>query len=934
MKHFNGLNHKLIVVLISLLITNNFHAQETLGDNHTKIIQKIDGDYPISLATSAEVLQTDNNIDVTFYHIAVDIDITSKTISGDTYIELVPVTDGLTQVKLNFHSGFTITNVMEEEVSLPNTSYTWVGDILTINLTKSYNTSETVKIRILYNGEPPLAEGSYIDKGFRFDQYTSSKGTTIPAIATFSTPYLSHYWFPCKDGTTDKANSVWVDITLPDVSYDGKQLIGVSNGLMTGETTDGAKRTFKWQHNHPIVPYYIMVAASNYEKLQVIYNKNGHNFPIEHYVFPNHSVAASDGVSFLPEVFDTFISYFGDYPFKDEKFGFTQIAVEAGIENQTNPIMFSLDQIWRVNMIHELSHMWFGTSITNITWQHVWLNEGFATYAEALYHEDNGSIESYHSHLNSMSVRFNKNEPIYLADDSDYKSIFNEIAYKKGAWVLHMLRKYIGDELFFSCIKSYAQGDQFLYKHASTEDFRDHCESISGVDLDTFFDQWIYDKGYPVYTNSYSSNPSENTITLNIVQKQKELYSLREVFEMYLDVKFYFSDGTTQIERVLNNTKEQEYTFTSNKIITNVEIDPEQWVIRESLSNQKKIVSFEIPGQVSAIIDELASTIIVTLPEGTETSALLPIITVSDKATISPASETPVDLSDNVEVYTVTAEDHTTKNYTLSLNFIYTGNDISTFTIDGQIGETVIDNEASTILVKMPAGTELNNLTPTITASPNATVSPASAVAQDFSSGPVEYTVTAENLLERTYLVTVTHASNIKQITAFTIEGQVVATSIDQINHTIAVTMPYGTDLSNLAPTITVSDQATVSPASGQPVNFSTGAITFTVTAGDETNQIYTVDVTNEILNGLKEVNDNKIVISPNPTINLVEIISNKPIKKVEISTLNGVVIGSFNYTGIHTTKINLEEFGTGIFILKVTSSDNSSVFTKVMVNK
>ena len=1104
---------KMIVVLLSLMIGINMHAQQTSLVNVEKTIPEKDGDSPVSLATAADKLQTDENIDVTFYHIAVDIDPDAKTITGDTYIELTPVIKGLAQVKLNLHPYFTITDIKEEGVSLPNTSYSITSHTLTIDLSKSYSTSETIKLRILYNGQPPLATGSYIDKGFRFDTYTSSAGTAnIPAIATFSTPYLAHYWFPCKDGTTDKANSVWVDITLPDISYDGLPLTGISNGVLVEETTDGTKRTFKWRHNHPIVPYYILVAASNYEKIEGTYTNYEHNFPIEHYVFPDHRTVALEGVSFLPQAFDTFIKLFGDYPFKDEKFGFTQVDVKAAIENQTNPVMYALDRTWRENMIHELSHMWFGTSITNQTWQHVWLNEGFATYAEALYHEDNGNIETYHSFLNSMSIRFNKEQTVYLDDDSDYTTIFTEIVYRKGAWVLHMLRGYLGDAVFFDCLNKYAQNPQFMYKNASTENFRDYCETISGVELDTFFVQWINDKGYPVYNYSYSSNPATSTIKLNIIQKQQELYGLREVFEMYLDVKFHFTDGTTQTERVFNNLKEQEFSFTSNKTISKVEIDPEQWVIRETQSSQKEILSFEIPGQFESVINQTDKTIVVTLPAGTETSALYPIITVSDKASVSPTSGAVVDLSDNQEEYIVTAQDQSTATYMVSLNFIDTGKDILTFSIDGQIGETVFDNEASTILVKMGSEANLNGLAPTITVSPGATVSPESGVAQDFSAGTVIYTVTASDLSTKTYTVTVAYASSDNQISAFAIDGQVSLTIIDQVNHTINVTMEYGDDLSSLTPTITipdqasvlpasgvtadfstgavtytvtagdlstqdymvtvvnapntekeitafaivdqlgetiidqvnhtitvtmeyghdlsnlapaitvsdqatvspasgvtvdfsggvviftvtagdnseqtysvsvqyalntenqitafaitgqvgetaidqvnhtitvtmeygvglsslapaitVSDQATVSPASGESVDFSGGSVTYTVTAGDKSTQQYLVDVTNATTNAINNLVDTKVVIHPNPTNNMVEIISHSTVQRVDVYTINGYLMGSFKHNESNTLKINIAQFGTGLFILKITSSDNTIVLTKVMVTE
>jgi aminopeptidase N len=139
----------------------------------------------------------------------------------------------------------------------------------------------------LYSGVPTVATGTV--KGFRID--TRNSTVSIPTIATLSTPYLAHYWYPCKDGPTDKANSVWVDITIPEGSYNGYDLMAVSNGLLVETTSSGGKKTFKWRHNYPIVPYYVMVAVSNYRTINDTYSANGHNFPLTYYVFPEDYTA-------------------------------------------------------------------------------------------------------------------------------------------------------------------------------------------------------------------------------------------------------------------------------------------------------------------------------------------------------------------------------------------------------------------------------------------------------------------------------------------------------------------------------------------------------------------------------------------------------------------------------------------------------------------
>jgi aminopeptidase N len=127
--------------------------------------------------------------------------------------------------------------------------------ILTID--ESVPDDDIVSVSISYEGQPPLATGSAIAKGFRFD--TNLDGA--PAIATYCTPYLAHYWFPCKDGPTDKADSIKVDITIPQETYNGETLKGVSNGVLVNHVVVDGKETFYWVHNYPITPYYILVAV-------------------------------------------------------------------------------------------------------------------------------------------------------------------------------------------------------------------------------------------------------------------------------------------------------------------------------------------------------------------------------------------------------------------------------------------------------------------------------------------------------------------------------------------------------------------------------------------------------------------------------------------------------------------------------------------------
>jgi len=261
------------------------------------------------------------------------------------------------------------------------------------------------------------------------------------------------------------------------------------------------------------------------------------------------------------------------------------------------------------------------------------------------------------------------------------------------------------------------------------------------------------------------------------------------------------------------------------------------------LINEAEILSFNIPGQISSTINSTNATVDVLMPYGTNLSNLIPTITVSAGATISPASGIAQDFTSAVS-YVVTAADNTTKTWTVNVTTASPSNEaeILAFDIPSQLSSTINSTNA-TVDIIMPLGTDVTNLIPTITVSPFATINPASGVAQDFTN-PVTYTVTAQDNSTKIWTVTVTtQLNNQAEIVSFDIPNQVSST-INSTNATVDVVMPYGTDLTNLTPTITVSAGATISPASGVAQDF-TNPVQYTVTAENGVNQkVWTVSVT------------------------------------------------------------------------------------------
>lgn len=576
-------------------------------------------------SSKAEILlDSDTTIDIKFYHLDVKIAIGSPFITGNVYIKLQPTVNNLNSLKLNLHSSMIVDSVKMDAVS----SVAFNNTIL-VNLAGNFNAGDLVEIKIYYHGVPEFVGGT---KGL----FYTTHGANEPLIATLSTPFLSHYWWPCKDGPKDKADSVYVDLTIKDSIINGFPLIAVSNGILDNvDSSSGIWKTFKWKHRYPIVPYYVMAAISNYRTISQTYSGVTSTFPLTYYVFDadyNKSIA---GVALIPTAIDTYSSLFGDYPFKKEKYGMTELGFYGAIENQTNTIINSMDTSWYYTSVHELAHQWFGDMITCEDWHHAWLNEGFATYSEALVTEHLYGFTSYKNYMGWLE--WYSSGTVYLPQDTGAFNIFQGIIYDKGAYVLHMLRGVLGDPVFFNCLKTYATSIQYQYKHATTEDFRQVCETVSGINLHYFFDQWIYDQYYPIYKYNFYTQPSIHSTAITICQKQGVVSGWRPVFKMPLQIRFYFSGGADTLITVMNDQQSQTYYFSFTDSVTSIKIDPNKWVLKnvafdptinvsvDELKNNpdftiypnpaKNLITVKMntvkPGSTYSIIDLFGSTVLV-----------------------------------------------------------------------------------------------------------------------------------------------------------------------------------------------------------------------------------------------------------------------------------------------------------------------------------
>lgn len=517
-----------------------------------------------ALAASALRVSNDSRIDVAFYHLQLRPATDSAWMSATVRI-VAEVTQPSYNFTLDFHSDWLIHAFSGADF------YMHFGDSLFLAFSNELQPGQLVDLSITYSGVPPVAGGV---KGLRYETHPPS----VPVIASLSTPFLAHYWYPCKDGPYDKADSVYVDITLPKTLYGGRMLSGVSNGMLEGITDTGAERTFHWRHRYPIVPYYVMLAVSDYALISQTYCSplTDECFPLEYYVFPSDSLASVQGTERLPEVMEFFEELFGPYPFGNEKYGMTQLGFYGAIENQTNTITNRMDEAWFMISVHELAHMWYGCQITCSTWNHGWLNEGFATYAEALWKEHEEGFAAYKNFMAQKA--WYADGTVYLPEADDPFGVFLPIIYRKGAWVLHMLRFVMGDESFFDMLRNYAWQPEFSYAGLSTEDFRAYCESWYDDELDWFFDQWVYDAYYPVFYYNYEQ--TADILKLQVFQAQGQL-GHRPVFETPMQWKLSLADGSDTLIHLWHDAQSQYFEVSSiAQEVVGVVPDPDKWVLQ------------------------------------------------------------------------------------------------------------------------------------------------------------------------------------------------------------------------------------------------------------------------------------------------------------------------------------------------------------------
>ncbi len=506
----------------------------------------------------------DSTYDVKYYNLDIAFNHTAKTVGGNVLM-LANALYSVDSIYVELYRTLSVDSVFANGSKV---SYTRIGDKIYIKPLAKLQQGAQFSTRVYYKGNPSSS-------GFgSFAYVTRSNGK--PAFWSLSEPYGAKDWWPVKDTPDDKADSVDILFTV------SKGLIAASNGTLMGKVDNPDNTTsFSWKVRYPIAQYLISIAAADYSEYTHYFKYSPtDSMLVIHYNYPERQ--NSSRITSLNEtlpMLDIFSKKYGQYPFIKEKYGHAEFGWGGGMEHQT---LSSMGSYGSSIVAHELAHQWFGDKVTCANWENIWLNEGFATFSEALYLENRYDRTTYVSAMDAeMSYAKNSTGSLYVQDVSSVNQIFDGArTYSKGASVVHMLRGVIGDSLFFKTLNDYLNDPKLAYGAATTEDLQRIAETVSGMDLDYFFKQWVYGEGYPTYKYTHYTTPLENgnvkfTITINQMPNTNPAF-----FTMPINIRLKSAVKDTVV-RVFNNAQLQTFEVELPAKPTMVNFDYGSWIMKD-----------------------------------------------------------------------------------------------------------------------------------------------------------------------------------------------------------------------------------------------------------------------------------------------------------------------------------------------------------------
>jgi aminopeptidase N len=426
--------------------------------------------------------------------------------------------------------GMTVSSLTEKDKAVPYTQ-----DSAQLHVYASARSGEQHTYIITYKGIPAdgliIANNKFGRRGFFGDNW----------------PNRAHNWIPCVDHPSDKA-TLDFRITAPD------HYTVVANGALQEEKElPNNKKLTHWKESVPLSPKVMVIGVADFA---VDHPGDAMGVPVYNYVFPENKEIGFKSYAYALQILPFYIQHIGPYPF--EKCGNVQSKTRFGGLENASAIFYFENSVNSPDveelMAHEIAHQWFGDAATETQWQHLWLSEGFATYMTHCYLENKYGIDTLKKGMaidRKKLIAFEKKRLTPVVDTSikdDFMKLLNPNSYEKGGWVLHMLRRRIGDDLFWKGISTYYAA--YRNKNASSADFEKIMETISGQNLHAFFHEWLDKPGHPNLKVDWKYDTDDKKeLLISLVQTGEQLFEFPLEYSINGVLRsVYIKDKTTIIK--------------------------------------------------------------------------------------------------------------------------------------------------------------------------------------------------------------------------------------------------------------------------------------------------------------------------------------------------------------------------------------------------
>jgi len=527
----------------------------------------------------------DRPADVKHIKLVITLDFEQETVSGTVSATFSTLYEEVKSVS------FDAIDLQIERVTLnggKELAFSNDGKKLTVTLDRPYQHGEEFTVAVEYHAKPRT--------GLRFIK-PAPEDPTRPAQAwTFGQPRYHSYWFPCHDAPNDRATTEII-VTVP------AHFQTVANGNLISVTDHGATKTHHWRHDIPHAAYLISLVVSDFAVVEDSYNGKAVNY----YVRPERKDDARYYMGKTPEMMRFFAEYTGvEYPY--DKYAQTVVEVFTGAMEHTtattHSFMLLMDERAAMDfdlvpvVAHELAHQWFGDLVTCRDWPNGWLNEGFATYFEELWNGHDVGADYFKQTMLDLKNGYLEEDGyyrrpiVYHVYHNDGFELFDGHMYNKGAWVLHMLRHQLGDETFRRAVKAYLE--RYREREVITADLERTFEEATGRSLAQFFQQWVYQGGYPAFEVNYSWDGEHAMARLKVKQTQ-QVDDLTPCFVTPVDLVFtvpvsdeaakdeHTTETRTIAMRVMageDGQVEQSYYIPLEREPVMARFDPEGWLLK------------------------------------------------------------------------------------------------------------------------------------------------------------------------------------------------------------------------------------------------------------------------------------------------------------------------------------------------------------------